>query len=104
MLTYSFDLLYAIYEEEGYDAREIPGLILSKNLYGIEIDQRAGALAAFALFMKAREKSRRFFRKPVQPHICVLENIEVGENDLKAYLDEVGSDLFTHEFNSGLII
>ncbi|MEI2672305.1 MAG: hypothetical protein V9G13_14605 [Marmoricola sp.] len=28
MLTYAFDLLYAIYEEEGYAPAEIPGLIL----------------------------------------------------------------------------
>ena len=42
MLTYAFDLLHAIYEEEGYDTREIPGLILEHNLTGIEIDDRAG--------------------------------------------------------------
>jgi hypothetical protein len=54
MLTYAFDLLYAIYEEEGYAPSEIPGLILANNLYGTEIDPRAGALAAFALTMKAR--------------------------------------------------
>ncbi len=52
MLTYSFDLLYAIYEEQGYQATDIPRLILKHNLYGVEIDQRAGALAAFALVMK----------------------------------------------------
>lgn len=95
MLTYAFDLLYAIYEEEGYDASRIPGLILSNNLYGIEIDERAGELAAFALFMKAREKYRRFFRKPVQPNICVLRNIEFPEGDLGAYMDAIGRDLFT---------
>jgi len=102
MLTYAFDLLYAIYEEEGYETAQIPQKILTHNLYGIEIDNRAGALAAFALFMKAREKSRRFFRKSVQPNICILENIEVDENDLKAYLDEIGSDLFTHDFTANL--
>ena len=32
MLTYAFDLLYAIYEEEGYAPSEIPGLILDHNL------------------------------------------------------------------------
>jgi len=63
MLTYAFDLLYAIYEEQGYQASEMPTLILKHNLYGIEIDQRAGALAAFALTMKAREKDRRFFTR-----------------------------------------
>ena len=46
MLTYAFDLLYAIYEEEGYDAAEIPEKILTHNLYGIELDERAGELAA----------------------------------------------------------
>jgi len=95
MLTYAFDLLYDIYEEEGYDAKDIPGLILTKNLYGIEIDERAGELAAFALFMKAREKYRRFSRQPVQPNICVLDNIEFSEGELKLYMDAVGRDLFT---------
>ena len=95
MLTYSFDLLSAIYEEEGYDAKDIPSLILTNNLYGIEIDERAGELAAFALTMKARAKYRRFFRKPVQPNICVLENVRFDDGELKPYMDTVGRDLFT---------
>ena len=95
MLTYAFDLLYAIYEEEGYDAAQIPRLILTHNLTGIEIDERAGELAAFALFMKAREKYRGFFRKPVQPHICILKTIQFPENDLAVYMDAIGRDLFT---------
>ena len=66
MLTYAFDLLYAIYEEEGYDAAEIPEKILTHNLYGIELDERAGELAAFALTMKARAKQRRFFSKRIK--------------------------------------
>ena len=74
MLTYAFDLLYAIYEEEGYPASEIPRLILEKNLYGIEIDERAGALAAFALAMKARGKDRRFFEREAPP-----EHLRAGE-------------------------
>ena len=90
MLTYAFDLLYAIYEEQGYQATDIPRLILTHNLYGIEIDQRAGALAAFALTMKAREKYRRFLTggKVVQPNICVLENISIDPEDLSAYMDK----------------
>ncbi len=102
MLTYAFDLLYSIYEEEGYDLKETPNLILTKNLYGIEIDERAGALAAFALTMKARGKYRRFFRKPVLPNICVLENVEFNEGEIKNYMDEVGRDLFTMHLQSTL--
>ncbi len=95
MLTYAFDLLYAIYEEEGYESADIPEKILTHNLYGIEIDERAGALAAFALTMKARARSRRFFRKPVQPNICVLENVRFESSEIKNYMEFIGSNLFT---------
>lgn len=82
MLTYAFDLLYAIYEDEGYAPSEIPELILTHNLYGTEIDPRAGALAAFALTMKARAKQRAFFGKRVKPNICVLEPISFSPDEL----------------------
>ena len=102
MLTYAFDLLYAIYEEEGYEPAEIPEKILTHNLYGIEIDERAGELAAFALTMKARAKQRRFFNKGVKPNICVLENVHFDGNELKDYMDFVGRDLFTSPLQNTL--
>jgi type II restriction/modification system DNA methylase subunit YeeA len=95
MLVYAFDLLYTIYEEEGYLSSEIPELILTKNLFGIEIDRRAGELAGFALTMKARAKDRQFFKKQAHPNICMLENISFEERELNAYIDAVGNDLFT---------
>lgn len=95
MLTYAFDLLYAIYEEEGADPVEIPEKILSHNLYGIEIDERAAELAAFALTMKARGKQRRFLNKRIQPNICVLRPVKIEPADLDAYMAAVGRDLFT---------
>ena len=102
MLTYAFDLLYSIYEEEGTEPTEIPRLILENNLYGIEIDERAGELAAFALVMKAREKYKRFLSKPVQPNICVLQNISFDEDELESYINEMGRDLFTVDLLSTL--
>ncbi len=87
MLTYAFDLLYAIYEEQGYSPREIPRLILEYNLYGMEIDERAGALAAFALTMKARARDSRFFRRGVRPHIVILRPIQFGAGELRPLLD-----------------
>lgn len=102
MLTYAFDLLYKIYEEEGYDASEIPSLILTNNVYGIELDERAGELAAFALTMKARAKHRRFFSKKVRPNICVLEPIAFEKDELDEYMDFVGRDLFTKDFEQTL--
>lgn len=82
MLAYAFDLLYAIYEEEGYAPSEIPGLILSRNLYGTEIDPRAAALAAFALMMKARARERLFLRQPEQPCIRVIEPVKFSTDEL----------------------
>jgi len=82
MLTYAFDLLYAIYEEEGYGPADIPSLILEHNLFGAEIDQRAGALAAFALMMKARAKQRTFFNKRVEANICVIEPISFSPDEV----------------------
>lgn len=83
MLTYAFDLLFAIYDEEGYAQSEIPALILANNLFGTEIDPRAGALAAFALTMKARAKQRTFFNKKIEPNICVLEVVRFTPSELE---------------------
>ncbi|SIS21651.1 Eco57I restriction-modification methylase [Aquipseudomonas alcaligenes] len=96
MLTYAFDLLYAMYEEEGYDPAEIPEKILTHNLFGIELDERAGELAAFALTMKARARQRRFFNKGVEPNIIVLEKVIFSSEELDEYMGFVGRDLFTY--------
>ena len=82
MLTYAFDLLYEIYEEEGYAPSDIPSLILKHNLYGMEIDERAASLAAFALTMKARSRSRRFFKKQVEPNIQRIAPISFEEGEV----------------------
>lgn len=90
MLTYAFDLLYDIYEEEGYAPAEIPSLILTNNLYGVEIDPRAGALAAFALTMKARAKQRTFFNTQVEPNVCVLDPIRFTSDEIDFLLTRGG--------------
>ena len=104
MLTYAFDLLYAIYEEEGYDQFDIPGLILKHNLYGIEIDERAGALASFALEMKAAEKlgRRRFFRMEAKPNVCVLEDVSFTDSEVDDVKSIVGKDLYTADLRETL--
>ena len=104
MLTYAFDLLYAIYEEEGYDATEIPALILTHNLTGVEIDDRAGALAAFALAMKAAARlgRRRFLRMEAKPDICVLQNVTFTPAEMQDVAAVVGKDLFTDELRETL--
>lgn len=93
MLTYAFDLLYEIYEEEGYAPSDIPSLILKHNLYGMEIDERAAGLAAFALTMKARSRSRRFFKKQVEPNIQRIAPIAFKEDEVAELNDLYQVDL-----------
>ena len=97
MLVYAFDLLYAIYVEEGYAPSDVPGLILAHNLHGVDICPRAAQLAALALVLKAREKYRRFFQgdKLVQPHILALQNVRLEGPELREYMRALNlGDLF----------
>ena len=97
MLTYAFDLLTLIYEEEGYAPTEIPALILRHNLHGLEICPRAAQLAELALVFKARQSSRRFFQPEhlVRPRIIELRDVRFAENELRDYIHALGlGDLF----------
>ncbi|MCG9118880.1 BREX-1 system adenine-specific DNA-methyltransferase PglX [Laribacter hongkongensis] len=73
ILVEAYDLLKAIYLERGYRERDIPRLILQKNLFGLDIDDRAAQLAAFALLMKARADDRRLFNEPIQLNVLALQ-------------------------------
>jgi len=61
ILVEAYEVLKGIYLERGYRLRDIPRLILEKNLYGLDIDDRAAQMAGFALLMKARADDRRLF-------------------------------------------
>jgi hypothetical protein len=80
ILSYAFDVFYRIYEELGYEPNRIPELIITKNLWGADIDQRASQLASFVLLMKGRQRYRRFFKKlesnGVVPNIYYYQNFE----------------------------
>ena len=100
ILSYAFELLFAIYEECGYTAREIPTLILTKNLSGYEIDPRAAQIASLVLALRAREHDRRFFRRDVRADVRVLESVPLEEGEAGVpkelaeeltHLGEVGS-------------
>ena len=67
ILVVAYDVLKAIYLERGYRVRDIPRLILEKNLYGLDIDDRAAQMAGFALLMKARADDRRLFSDESNP-------------------------------------
>lgn len=100
ILVYAFELLFHMYEERGYREREIPELILTKNLAGMEIDSRAAQIAELALAMCAREHDRRFFKHAVRADVTVLSSIPLGDDELPgnkklaeelSHLGEIGS-------------
>lgn len=73
ILVVAYDVLKNIYLERGYRVRDIPRLILEKNLYGLDIDDRAAQLSGFALLMKARADDRRLLNDPPQLNILSLQ-------------------------------
>lgn len=92
ILVYGFELLYKIYEEQGYAPSEIPKLIIEHNLHGFEIDERAAQLAGMAVLMKAREHQKRLFRKadvPV-PNITCFEDLTLSDEEIKSTLTQAG--------------
>lgn len=76
VLVYAFELFCKMYEEEGYQTREIPALILQNNIYGLDIDRRCYQLASFALTMKGRAYHSRYLRKVVEPNVIALQPID----------------------------
>ena len=74
ILVEAYDLFKAIYLERGYQQREIPQLILEKNLFGLDIDERAAQLTSFALMMKGRSDDRRLFERGIQLNVMALVN------------------------------
>ncbi len=93
ILVYGFELLYHIYEEEGYNPSEIPQLIVEKNLYGLEIDERAAQLAGMALMMKARSYSRRFFRKEIKPNILCFKDLILSTKKIEDTFQQINYKL-----------
>ena len=82
ILVYAFELLFKMYAERGYRERDIPHLILTKNLSGMEIDERAAQIASLALCMCAREHDRRLFTRGVTADICVLGSVDIDVDAL----------------------
>ena len=91
ILVVAYDVLKAIYLERGYQLRSIPRLILEKNLYGLDIDDRAAQLAAFALLMKARADDWRLFNEPPTLNVLSLQESKgLDVDELATHLGPFG--------------
>lgn len=92
ILVEVYEVLREIYLERGYRQREIPELILTKNIYGLDIDDRAAQMAAFAVLMKAREDDKRIFTRDIKLNIHSIQSTEnLNINQLWTDLDFDGN-------------
>jgi type II restriction/modification system DNA methylase subunit YeeA len=74
ILVEAYELFKLIYLERGYRQRDVAKLILEKNLFGLDIDERAAQLTGFALMMKARADDRRLFERNVKLNVMALQD------------------------------
>lgn len=87
ILVEAYELFKTIYLERGYQLREIPQLILEKNLHGLDIDERAAQLTSFALMMKGRADDRRLFERGIQLNVMAL--VDSDDLDLESLANVV---------------
>ena len=73
ILVYAFDVLMQMYVEFGYSEREAAKSIVENNLYGLDIDDRAGQLAYFAVMMKARKYNRKILNGETKPNVTAIQ-------------------------------
>lgn len=99
ILCYMFDVLVKIYEDYGYTAREAAGNIVEKNLWGLDIDERAAQLSYFAVMMKARQYDRRFFTRGIQPHVYTIEE---SNGITSAPMHDMGVELSQDEYGKAV--
>ena len=121
-LLYGFDLFYDMYIDQienygaDYSKREIPKLIIEKNLYGIDLDERAVQLTKVGLFIKAKTKRNSVhldhynvvsasFRLPEFNEIDTMFDAQFFSKDFNDLLSDVWKDLQqAHKFGSLLRI
>ncbi|MRI34248.1 SAM-dependent methyltransferase [Endozoicomonas sp. OPT23] len=119
ILVEAYNVLKAIYEEQGERPRDIPKLILENNLFGLDIDDRAAQLAGFALMMMARNDDRRIFTREIKLNILSLQETahlnlpklwnalnltgKAGHGTSTGLFEETGSEIAVQDENYQLL-
>lgn len=91
ILVYAFEVFYQIYLQAGYNKKNIPELILKNNLYGLDIDDRAGQLSILSVLLKAREYDRNIFNKDIIRNLHIM-SIQESNNIPQNIIDNISND------------
>ena len=78
ILNEMFDLLYQLYAEDFYSPREAIEAILTKNMVGIDLDDRARQLAQFALLLKVCQTDTAFADGHCMPRIYSMPEVKAS--------------------------
>lgn len=92
ILVYAFEVFYQIYRSLGYTPEQIPEKILTHNLYGLDIDDRAKQLSILSAMLVAREHDKDLWNKHVDLNITSVSESN-GLYDLPGLLTGVESDM-----------
>lgn len=94
ILVYALDVFYKVYQQLGYNKKDIPSLIIKNNIYGIDIDERAVQLATLAILLKAREYDKELFNKRIDINIVSInESNNISLNNVMSLSDEANNKL-----------
>lgn len=91
ILVYAFEVLYQIYLSTGYNKNDIPELILKNNLYGLDIDDRAGQLSILSVLLKAREYDKNIFNKKIVKNLNIM-SIQESNTINESSIDYINSE------------
>ncbi len=101
VLVYAFDVFMQLYIAEGFRERDAAELIMTNNLFGLEIDKRAYQLAYFAIMMKGREYNRRILSKKVKLNLHQFIDSPEIPNEYFERLAETSP--YSHEVTTTLL-
>lgn len=88
ILVYAFEVFMKLYISAGYNKKDIPELILKNNLYGLDIDDRAGQFAIISVMLKAREYDSEIFNKIDFNSLNIL-SIPESNPELRQYANDI---------------
>ena len=91
ILVYAFEVFFKLYLDNGYNKKDIVGLILKNNIFGMDVDNRASQLAILSVVLKAREYDKDIFNKDIIQDLNII-SIQESKTEYLSYIDELHND------------
>ena len=93
ILVYAFDVFMNLYASRGVGKRDAVRNIITKNIFGIDLDKRAWQLSYFALKMKACQYDANFLTRGIEPNVYYMQDFKLPEGanltgELKAFAEQ----------------